>query len=48
MITLAIQYDYGPLLIFTGTLTDTNQLMGTLSNKSGTVAFAPHCLKRSR
>jgi hypothetical protein len=39
MITLAIQYDYGLVLTFTGTLTDANHLVGSFSNNSGTVTF---------
>jgi hypothetical protein len=39
MIKLAIQYDYGLALSFTGTLTDADHLVGTFSNNSGTVTF---------
>jgi hypothetical protein len=39
MVTLVIQYDYGPLRSFTGTLTDANHLVGNFDDNSGTVTF---------
>jgi hypothetical protein len=39
MVTLVIQYDYGPVLSFAGTLSDVNHLVGSFDNNSGTVTF---------
>jgi hypothetical protein len=39
MVTLAIQYDYGPVLSFTGTFSDANHLVGSFYNNPGTVTF---------
>ena len=38
-VTLVVQYDYGPVRTFTGSLTDTNHLMGSFSDNPGTVTF---------
>jgi hypothetical protein len=39
MVTLVIQYDYGLVQTFIGTLADANHLMGGFGNNSGTVTF---------
>jgi hypothetical protein len=42
MITLVIQYDYGLVQTFIGTLADANHLMGGFGSNSGTVTFTRH------
>jgi hypothetical protein len=39
MVTLVIQYDYGPLQTFTGSLTDANHLVGNFGGNVGPVTF---------
>jgi hypothetical protein len=39
MVTLVINYDYGPVHTFTGALADTDHLAGSFSNGTGTVTF---------
>jgi hypothetical protein len=38
-VTLVIQYDYGPVRTFTGSLTDANHLVGTFDDNPGTLTF---------
>jgi hypothetical protein len=39
-VTLTIQYDYGPRIVFAGSLTDADHLVGTLNDQPGTVTFS--------
>jgi hypothetical protein len=39
MVVLRVQYDYGPVRTFTGSLSDTSHLSGTFDDTTGTVVF---------
>ena len=39
MVTLTVSYDYGPVRVFSGALTDGTHLAGTFNDSAGTVVF---------